>query len=130
MRLVLVIVVVTAVMAAACGSNEGAPCSTPEAVACSGGKTLLVCEGAKWKGYPCPSCSGSTCDWKGAANGDACPKVAATYGTCPFDHRQVSCFWSSTADAGVFIESACSACVAGKSLVELGRCGASGCTCQ
>lgn len=37
-----------------------------------GCKTLLVCEGPKWKGYPCPSCTGSKCDWKGAVNGDAC----------------------------------------------------------
>jgi hypothetical protein len=117
-------------LAASCGSTEGSPCSTPNAVECAGAKTLLVCEGTKWTGYPCPSCSGGKCDWKGAATGDACPKVAETYGTCAFDGRVVGCFWSTTADAGVFVESACAACVAGKSMEELGRCGSGRCTCQ
>lgn len=127
MRMVLMLV---AVVVSACGSSEGSPCSTPNAAECSGGKTLLVCEGSKWAGYPCPSCSGGKCDWKGAVSGDACPKVAETYGTCTFDGRLVGCFWSTTADAGVFVESACSACVAGKSIDELGKCSAGRCSCQ
>jgi hypothetical protein len=124
------LVMLTTVLLVACGSNAGAPCSTPNATECAGGKTLLVCEGGAWAAYPCPSCAGTTCDWKGALAGDACPRVAETYGTCPFDGRAVSCFWSSSADAGVFVETACSACVAGKSLVELNRCGGGRCTCQ
>lgn len=125
-----VLLVMMAVVVSGCGSSEGSPCSTPDATECSGGKTLLVCEGAKWAAYPCPSCAGTTCEWKGALSGDACPKVAETYGSCPLDGRQVSCFWSASADAGVFIESACSACVAGKSLQELGKCSAGRCSCQ
>jgi len=127
MRLVLL---TSALWLAACGSTEGSPCSTPDAVQCAGAKTMLVCEGSKWTAYPCPSCAGTTCDWKGAVTGDACPKVADTQGTCPFDGRAVSCYWSSSANAGVFIESACAACVAGKSLAELGKCSAGRCTCQ
>lgn len=127
MRMVLVLV---AVMAAACGSSEGAACSTPDAVECSGAKSLLVCEGTRWAAYPCPHCAGGKCDWKGALNGDACPKVAETYGTCPLDGRLVGCYWSASADAGVFVESACSACVAGKSIEELGKCSAGRCSCQ
>ncbi len=124
------VVLVVAVLAAACGPSEGTPCATPDAVECAGAKTLLVCEGATWRGYPCPSCAGGRCDWKGAVSGDACPRVAETYGSCPFDGRLVGCFWSASADAGVFIESTCTACVAGRSLEELGRCTAGRCTCQ
>jgi len=131
MRMLLMLV---AVMGAACGSSststEGSACSAPNAVECSSAKKLLVCEGAKWAGYPCPSCTGSTCDWKGAVNGDACPKISETYGTCPLDGRLVGCFWSVSADAGVFIESACPACIAGKSIEELGKCTSGRCSCQ
>lgn len=127
MRIVLIVV---AVMAVACGSSEGSPCSTPNAVECSGAKTLLVCEGAKWAGYACPNCTGGKCDWKGVANGDSCPKVAETYGTCPLEGRLIGCYWSASADAGVFVESACSACVAGKSIEELGKCSSGRCSCQ
>lgn len=127
MRMVLV---VTTVWAAACGSSEGASCPTQNAVECSSAKSLLVCEGAKWAAYPCPSCAGGKCDWKGAKNGDACPKVAETYGTCNFDGRIVGCFFSTLADAGVFVETACAACVAGKSIEELGKCSAGRCACQ
>ena len=127
MRVILVLV---AVMAAACGSGEGAACPTADAVECSSATRLLVCEGAKWQGYPCPNCSGGKCDWKGAKTGDACPKVAETYGTCNYDGRLVGCFWSASADAGVFVESACAACLAGKSIEELGRCTTGRCSCQ
>ena len=65
---------------------------------------LLVCENSKWTSYACPTCAGSTCNWKGAANGDACPHAAETQGTCNLDGRVVSCYWSTTADAGVFVE--------------------------
>ena len=119
MRVILVLV---AVMAAACGSGEGAACPTSDAVECSSATRLLVCEGA--------NCSGGKCDWKGAKTGDACPKVAETYGTCNYDGRLVGCFWSASADAGVFVESACAACVAGKSIEELGRCTTGRCSCQ
>ncbi len=127
MRIVLVVL---AVMVFACGSSEGAACPTPNAVECSGAKTLLVCEGAAWKGYPCPNCTDGKCDWKGAANGDLCPRVAESYGTCPLDGRLLGCFYSASADAGVFVESACQACVAGKSIEELGKCSAGRCSCQ
>jgi hypothetical protein len=56
--------------------------------------------------------------------------VADSYGTCSLDGRLVGCFWSASANAGVFIESACSACVAGKSLEELGKCTSGRCVCQ
>lgn len=130
MRKVLGWMAAVAAVAAGCGSSEGAPCATPDAVQCSGATTLLVCEGTAWKAYPCPSCSGDRCDWKGAKTGQACPRVAETYGTCPFDGRVVGCFWSSSADAGVFVESACPACKAGQSLEALGRCSTGRCTCQ
>ena len=129
MRIVLIVV---AVLAAGCGgtSTVGAACSTPDAIECSGARSMLVCEGGRWTGYPCPSCAANTCDWKGAANGAACPKVAETYGTCTLDGRLVGCYWSASANAGVFIESACSACVAGKSIEELGKCSSGRCSCQ
>ena len=128
MRIALIVMALVA--ATACGSSAGSSCPTPNAVECSGAKTVRVCEGTSWASYPCPSCAGNKCDWKGAANGDGCPKVAETYGTCNLDGRLVGCFWSVTADAGVFIESACSACMAGKSLEELGKCTAGRCSCQ
>jgi hypothetical protein len=56
--------------------------------------------------------------------------VAETYGTCTLDGRLVGCYWSASANAGVFIESACSACVAGKSIEELGKCSSGRCSCQ
>lgn len=115
---------------AGCGPSEGAPCSAPDSTQCAGAKTLMVCEGTSWKSYPCPSCAGNTCEWKNASIGDACPRVADTQGWCSFDARAVSCFWSMSADAGVFVEQSCAACVGGKSLSELGRCGGGRCTCQ
>lgn len=128
MRIALVLT--ASLFFAACGSSEGSACPTPNAQECSGAKSLLVCEGATWRAYACPSCSGNKCDWKGAANGDGCPKVAETYGTCTLDGRIVGCYYSATADAGVFVESACSACVAGKSIEELGKCSNGRCSCQ
>ena len=130
MRTVLILMAVVATGCGSPGSTAGSPCSTPNAVECSGAKTMLACEGTKWASYPCPSCANNKCDWKGAANGDGCPKVAETYGTCNLDGRIVGCFWSTSADAGVFIESACAACVAGKSIEELGKCSAGRCACQ
>ena len=127
MRMVFMVM---AVVAAACGSSEGASCPTPNATECASAKSLLVCEGTKWAAYPCPACAAGKCDWKGAKNGDACPKVAETYGTCNFDGRIVGRFFSTLADAGVFVETACAACVAGKSIEELGKCTAGRCSCQ
>lgn len=124
------LLVTTLLFTAACGSTEGSPCTTANAQECSGGKTLLVCEGGKWAGYPCPSCAGNKCDWKGAMSGDACPKVAETYGTCNLDGRLIGCFFSTSADAGVFVESACAACMSGKSIEELGKCSSGRCSCQ
>jgi hypothetical protein len=60
----------------------------------------------------------------------ACPKVADTYGTCTLDGRVVGCSWSASANAGVFIESACATCVAGKSIEKLGKCTSGRCICQ
>lgn len=120
----------TLALLAACGATSGAPCPTPNATDCAGAKTLLVCEGTTWAAYPCPSCAGGRCDWTGAVSGDACPRVAETYGACPLDGRAVSCFWSTSADAGVFVELACPACRAGSSLEALGRCAGGRCSCQ
>jgi uncharacterized protein YceK len=133
MRKILVLVALGALFGlGGCGSTstEGSACQTADATQCAGARTLLVCESSKWTAYPCPSCSGTKCDWKGAANGDACPKGADSYGTCSLDGRLVGCFWSSSANAGVFIESACLACVSGKSLEELGKCTSGRCVCQ
>jgi hypothetical protein len=91
---------------------------------------MLACEGGRWVSYPCPSCLGQTCTWKGAPNGAACPRSAATQGTCTFDGRVVGCFWSELTGSGQFIESACPACVAGSSPEELGLCAAGRCRCQ
>jgi len=117
---------------AACGSGpaEGGSCTTPDALQCASPTRVLVCEGGRWNGYACPSCAGGKCDWKGAANGDSCPKVADTYGTCILDGRVVACYWSAIVDAGLFVESACPACMAGKSIEELGRCTTGRCSCQ
>ncbi len=129
MRMILMLV---AVGVTACDSigTEGGGCSMPNSVECAGTKKLLVCEGTRWVGYACPNCTNGKCDWKGVLNGDACPKVAETFGTCPLDGRLVGCFFSVSADAGVFVESACPACVAGKSIEELGKCSSGRCTCQ
>jgi hypothetical protein len=128
MRIALMVIV--SLVGTACGSSEGSACPTPNAQECASAKSLLVCEGASWRAYPCPSCNGGKCDWKGAASGDSCPKVAETYGTCTLDGRIVGCFFSTTADAGVFVESACQVCTAGKSIEELGKCNAGRCSCQ
>lgn len=112
------------------GTSDGSPCTTPGATQCSGASTLLVCEGATWRGYACPSCEGTTCNWKNAMNGASCPATSAGDGWCPLEGRVLSCYFSSAADAGVFVESACSNCTAGKSLRELGRCSGSTCSCQ
>lgn len=117
-------------LATACSPAEGSPCSTPSATLCAGGATLLSCEAGAWRAYPCPSCAGDACDWKHAATGAACPQASEGDGWCPLDGRVVSCFWSTSANAGVFIEAACSGCVAGKSLKELGRCATGRCACQ
>ena len=131
MRMILML---AAVLLTACGYGfdpmPGGSCSPPKALKCVGAKQLLVCEGTTWAGYACPSCSNDKCDWKGALNGDGCPRVAETFGTCPLDGRLVGCFFSVSADAGVFIESACPACVAGKSIEELGKCSGGRCSCQ
>lgn len=118
------------VLATACGPAAGSPCSTPGAVECSGGSTILSCEGGQWVGFPCPSCSGGKCDWKGAQTGAPCPRFADTYGSCNYDGRLIGCYWSDLTDAGTFVESPCPACVAGKSIEELGRCTAGRCSCQ
>ncbi|MFT3709501.1 MAG: hypothetical protein QM817_17850 [Archangium sp.] len=129
MRLLLLLSIL--VTAAGCGAMAGGACSGEGAQQCAGSSVLLVCENSKWNSYACPTCAGSTCNWKGAANGDACPHAAETQGTCNLDGRVVSCYWSSTADAGVFVESACPACMAGKSLEELGKCSPQGrCACN
>lgn len=119
-----------ALLLSACGPAAGAPCSTPNAVTCSGSTTVLSCEGGQWVGFPCPGCSGETCDWKNAVNGNPCPRFADTYGTCNYDGRLIGCYWSDLTDAGTFVEAACPACVAGKSIEELGRCTTGRCTCQ
>lgn len=124
------LLLVPALLAAACGASAGAPCSTPNAVTCSGATTVLSCEGGQWVAFPCPSCSGQTCDWKGAQTGNPCPRFAATYGTCNYDGRLIGCYWSDVTDAGTFVETACPACVAGKSIDELGRCSGGRCSCQ
>lgn len=113
-----------------CGATAGGACTTEGAQECSGVSVVLVCEGSKWTSYACPACNADKCNWKGAMNGDACPQVAATYGTCNLDGRIIACYWSGTADAGVFVEQACPACMAGKSIEELGKCSATGCTCS
>ncbi|MFO0600565.1 MAG: hypothetical protein U0228_34980 [Myxococcaceae bacterium] len=113
-----------------CGASEGSPCQTPNALQCASATSVLACEGTTWKAYPCPSCTGSTCNWKNAANGASCPFAAAGDGWCNFDNRQMSCYWSSLADAGVFVESACSGCTAGKSLAEVGKCSGGKCSCN
>lgn len=128
MRTLLMLAVVT--MVAGCSPAGGSPCSTPGALQCAGASTLLACEGSTWAAYPCPSCEGTTCNWKSVQTGAGCPEGAQGDGWCPFDGRVVSCFWSSSADAGVFIESACSPCTAGKTLRELGRCATGRCSCQ
>jgi len=129
MRTVLMLV---AVSSGACGSGttEGATCTTPDAVECASTTRVLACQGGKWNGFACPSCTGGKCDWKGAANGAACPRVAETYGTCILDGRLVGCYWSTIVDAGLFVETSCPGCVAGKSIEELGRCSSGRCTCQ
>jgi len=113
-----------------CGAEAGSPCSTPAATQCAGSTTLLSCEKGVWASYPCPSCSGTTCNWKGAANGSTCPESSAGDGWCPLDGRVLSCFWSATAGVGVFVESACSGCTKDKSLTELGKCTSGKCVCQ
>ncbi|MCC6335820.1 MAG: hypothetical protein IT380_17725 [Myxococcales bacterium] len=120
----------TLALTSACGPGAGARCSTPSAIECAGSTTVLTCEGGQWVGHPCPGCSGQTCDWKGAQVGAPCPRFAATYGTCNYDGRLIGCYWSDFTDAGTFVESACPACVAGKSLEELGRCSGGRCSCQ
>lgn len=115
---------------AACGPSAGSPCSTPGAVTCAGSTTVLSCEGGQWIGFSCPSCSGEKCNWKGAPNGAPCPRFASTYGTCNYDGRLIGCYWSDLTDAGTFIETPCAACVAGKSIEELGRCAGGACSCQ
>lgn len=126
------LVSILAVISVGCGSSasEGSPCTTPNAIECSGAKSMLVCEGTKWAAYACPSCSSNKCDWKGVTTGSGCPQIADTYGSCNYDGRLVGCFWSTAADAGVFVESACPACMAGKSIEELGKCSGGRCSCQ
>ncbi|MFZ5444718.1 MAG: hypothetical protein ACOZQL_32290 [Myxococcota bacterium] len=110
------VMLITALTFVACGGpSDGAACSKPSESTCAGA-TLFVCEGATWRGYPCPgTCTGSTCSWTNAMSGDACPQSAAGKGWCPLDGRQLSCFFSTSADAGVFVESACARCVKGGS---------------
>lgn len=116
------LVVVAALSLFACGPTEGSACSTEAETTCGSATSLLSCEGGTWRGYACPSCSGTTCNWKNAKSGDACPASSAGDGWCPFNGRQVSCFFSSSADAGVFVESACGKCVEGKTTDEVGGC--------
>jgi hypothetical protein len=127
MRTLLVMALV--LLGVACSPADGSPCSTPNASQCAGGTSLLVCEGANWRAYPCPSCTGTTCDWKNTKVGAACPQGAGGDGWCPYNGRQNVCYWSSLADAGVFVESACGACVAGKTLAEVGACSGGHCAC-
>ena len=126
MRLFLALALFSAL--AACSAMDGAPCSAPGTSQCSG-TTMVVCEGATWRSYPCPACEGNTCNWKNAKNGAACPQVATGEGWCPFENRVLSCYWSDLADAGVFVETACQGCTQGQSLRELGKCGSGKCTC-
>lgn len=115
---------------ATASATAGAPCGSANETQCAGPSALLACEKGAWKRYACPSCAGTTCDWKGATNGTECPEASAGDGWCPFDGRVLSCFWSASAGAGVFIESACASCVKDRSLRELGRCSGGTCTCQ
>lgn len=130
MRWVLTVGALLSIFTTGCGAMAGGACTVQGAQECSGSTVLLVCEGTKWVSYACPQCSANACNWKGAANGASCPKSAETYGTCNLDGRIVSCYWSSTADAGVFVEQACPACMAGKSIEELGKCSAGRCACN
>jgi hypothetical protein len=112
------------------GPVDGSPCNAPGTAQCSGSTSWLVCEGSTWRAYPCPSCAADQCNWKGAANGAACPEISTGDGWCPLDGRVLSCYWSSSADAGVFVEVACASCAKDKSVRELGKCTGSRCTCQ
>lgn len=114
--------VLAALSFVACGPTEGSPCNTAGETMCGGATSLLSCEKSTWTAYECPSCSGTTCNWKNASVGDGCPESQHGRGWCPLDGRQVSCFWSSSAGAGVFVESACGKCEAGKTIDEIGGC--------
>jgi hypothetical protein len=127
MRLLLLVLVA---FSACGGPADGSPCSAPGTAQCASASSWLVCEGSSWRAYPCPSCDGTQCNWKNAANGAACPEISTGDGWCPLDGRVLSCYWSSTADAGVFVELACANCTSGKSVRELGRCTGTRCTCQ
>lgn len=130
MRIASLFLVLVAVVGCGDSPAVGAPCETVGALACADATTLLSCEGGAWLGFGCPSCADGRCDWKGVAVGGACPRAAATYGTCNYDGRLIGCYWSDRTDAGTFVEGPCAACSAGHSIEELGRCGADGCSCQ
>lgn len=114
--------VLVALSFAACGPTEGSACSTEGETSCGGSTSLLSCEQATWRAYECPSCTGATCDWKNAKLGDGCPESQHGRGWCSHDGRQLSCYWSSSAGAGVFVESACAKCVQGRTIDEIGGC--------
>ncbi len=106
----------------ACGPTGGSACTTEAETACGSSTSLLSCEKAAWRAYECPSCAGNVCNWKNAKIGDGCPESQHGRGWCSQNGRQLSCFYSTSAGAGVFVESACSKCVEGKTIDEIGGC--------
>ena len=105
----------------ACGPTVGGPCTKSDSNVCAGSE-LFVCESQKWAGYACPQCSGSACTWANVAAGASCPESEDGQGWCSLDGRGVSCFFSASAGAGVFVEKACGRCVKGKTIAEVGGC--------
>lgn len=112
----------SAFVSCAGGPVEGTACETVNETACGSSTQLLSCEKSAWRGYDCPSCAANQCNWKNAKIGDGCPETQHGRGWCSQNGRQISCYWSSSANAGVFVESSCSKCVEGKTIDEIGGC--------